>query len=163
MKAPAILAALILTLAACSTAPRTRVTISKDEARVETRGEVAKPATITRDTDGKITVTTPTTPEPPAPPTPADHAAAAVLKWYNLAAIALLIAAAVAAWRAYTSAAICLGVAAVAAPLLGNFGQSTAALVITAIFVAAALAYVSAWFVFRHKLSPDTPTNVTLS
>lgn len=73
--------------AACATTPRTRVTISKDEARVETRGEVAKPAIVSRAADGALTVTTPTTPEPPAPETSAHKARTRAQVIYRLAAV----------------------------------------------------------------------------
>lgn len=145
-----------LFIAACaSTANSTRIT-TPDGVRVEHKGEVSKPVRVEHVAkDGTKTVVEGAT--SPMPPTPSEHAAAKILQWYNLAAIALLIAAAVAAWRGYTRAAICFGAATLAAPLLGNFGLSTAALVITAVFVAAALAYISAWFALRRKLSPDTP------
>jgi hypothetical protein len=75
MRAAAILAAwvVLVFLAACSTAPRFRVTM-KDGTRVEHRGEADAPATITQAADGTVTITAPKTYAPPAPETSADKA-----------------------------------------------------------------------------------------
>lgn len=133
----------------------TRIT-TPNGVRIEHNGASSKPLHVEHTAaDGARTIIDGAT--APADATPADHAKARILQWYNLAAIALIIAAAVATWRGYIRAAICLGIAGIAAPMLGNFGLSKWALVITAAFVCAALAYVSAWYAMRHKLSPDTP------
>lgn len=95
---------------------------------------------------------------PPAPPTAAEVAQADGTRWFYLAAILAVIAAALLFYTGHALSAICVGAGGLFLPVLARFYTSTVALPLCAACVASGAGLWLAWYILarRHNLQPET-------
>jgi hypothetical protein len=107
------------------------------------------PATVTTTTE------TATAPKSYAPPSPAETAAAAAtasgVRYFWIAGLAALLAAGLAAWSGHYLAAVCLGAAGLALPVLAQFVSRASALGVGLALAGLAAGLVAAWYVIQRR------------
>ena len=117
----------------------------------------ALPISLTSSFD-RFRATGPAAFTPPAPPTPADEARAAGVRYFYFAALVCLVGSGLAAWAGYPLAALCLGVAVPALPVMANVVSSSAGVLVGGVLLALA-----AGLVIAHHLTHRALTAAVVS